>query len=231
MDILTILIISISGIIVGSLITGTILKKSMERKRDLLLKEAMEKAEVMKKEKILQAKEKFLQLKAEHEKFIHEKNDEVQKSENRLKQKEASINLKFEELQKKQKEVATIKQGLQNQVDIVTKKQTDLDKAQKVQIEKLEAIASLSANEAKAQLIENLKEEAKSEALVHVKDIIDEAIRTGSFAAVDSSKVARSLYLAVMGAFFTYFSVDVDFDLTEQHDFELNNILNSLQKK
>ncbi len=63
------------------------------------------------------------------------------------------------------------------------------------------------------------------------KDIIDEAIRTGSFAAVDSSKVARSLYLAVMGAFFTYFSVDVDFDLTEQHDFELNNILNSLQKK
>jgi len=134
MDILTILIISISGIIVGSLITGTILKKSMERKRDLLLKEAMEKAEVMKKEKILQAKEKFLQLKAEHEKFIHEKNDEVQKSENRLKQKEASINLKFEELQKKQKEVATIKQGLQNQVDIVTKKQTDLDKAQRVQI-------------------------------------------------------------------------------------------------
>ncbi len=180
MDILTILIISISGIIVGSLITGTILKKSMERKRDLLLKEAMEKAEVMKKEKILQAKEKFLQLKAEHEKFIHEKNDEVQKSENRLKQKEASINLKFEELQKKQKEVATIKQGLQNQVDIVTKKQTDLDKAQKVQIEKLEAIASLSANEAKAQLIENLKEEAKSEALVHVKDIIDEARMTAN---------------------------------------------------
>jgi TetR/AcrR family transcriptional regulator, cholesterol catabolism regulator len=63
------------------------------------------------------------------------------------------------------------------------------------------------------------------------KDIIDEAIRTGRFAAVDSSKVARSLYLAVMGAFFTYFSVDVDFDLTDQHDFELNNILNSLQKK
>jgi ribonucrease Y len=180
MDILTILIISISGIIIGGLITGTILKKSMERKRDLLLKEAMEKAEVMKKEKILQAKEKFLQLKAEHEKFIHEKNDEVQKNENRLKQKESSINLKFEELQKKQKEIITIKQGLQTQVEIVNKKQTDLDKAQKIQIEKLESIASLSANEAKAQLIENLKEEAKSEALVHVKDIIDEARMTAN---------------------------------------------------
>jgi ribonuclease Y len=97
-----------------------------------------------------------------------------------LKQKESSINLKFEELQKKQKEVTTIKQGLQTQVDIVNKKQADLDKAQKIQIEKLEAIANLSANEAKAQLIENLKEEAKSEALVHVKDIIDEARMTAN---------------------------------------------------
>src|SRR5512146_2915609 len=103
MDILTILIMIVSGIVVGGLITWTVLRRTMERKRDMLLKESMEKAEVIKKDKILQAKEKFLQLKAEHEKYIHEKNDELSKNENRLKQKEASVNQKFDELQKKQK--------------------------------------------------------------------------------------------------------------------------------
>ena len=135
----------------------------------------MEKAEMIKKDKILQAKEKFLQLKTEHEKFAHEKNEEINKNDTRLKQKEVVFNQKVEELQKKHKEVAVIKQNLQTQVEIVSKKQTDLDKALKVQVDKLESISNLSASEAKIQLIETLKEEAKSEALVQMKDIIDEA--------------------------------------------------------
>lgn len=183
MDILTILIIAVSGIIMGGLLTGTILRKAMDRKRDMILKEAMEKAEVMKKEKILQAKEKFLQLKTEHEKFVHEKNDELQKNDNRLKQKEASFSQKIDDLQKKYKEVGTIKQNLQVQVEIVSKKQTELDKALKVQIEKLESIGNLSAVEAKTQLIETLKEEARSEALVHIKDVMDEAKMTANMEA------------------------------------------------
>lgn len=168
-------IMAVSGIILGGVITGTIMNRALERKRDALLKEAMEKTEVMKKEKILQAKEKFLQLKAEHEKYIHEKNDELAKNENRQKQKEGTINQKVEELAKKQKEIITIKQTLTQQMELISKKQADLDKAQKLQVDKLEAISGLSANEAKSQLIETLKEEAKSEALVHMKDIIDEA--------------------------------------------------------
>ncbi len=183
MDILTILIIAVSGIIMGGLLTGTILRKAMDRKRDLILKEAMEKAEVLKKEKILQAKEKFLQLKTEHEKFVHEKNEELQKNDNRLKQKEASFSQKIDDLQKKYKEVGTIKQNLQVQVEIVSKKQTELDKALKVQIEKLESIGNLSALEAKTQLIETLKEEARSEALVHIKDVMDEAKMTANMEA------------------------------------------------
>ena len=175
MDIITILIIGVSGIILGGLLTSTVLKKSMDRKRDLILKDAMEKAEMIKKDKILQAKEKFLQLKSEHEKMAHERNEEISKNENRLKQKETVFNQKIEELQKKHKEVATIKQNLQTQVEIVNKKQTDLEKTMKIQIDKLEAISNLSAAEAKTQLIETLKEEAKSEAVVLVKDIIDEA--------------------------------------------------------
>jgi ribonucrease Y len=175
MDIFLILIIGVTGIILGGLLTGTILRKSMDRKRDLILKEAMEKAEMIKKDKILQAKEKFLQLKAEYDKIVHEKNEDINKNENRFKQKEVVFNQKVEELQKKHKEVAVIKQNLQTQVEIVNKKQVDLDKALKAQVDKLESVSNLSASEAKIQLIETLKEEAKSEALVQVKDIIDEA--------------------------------------------------------
>jgi len=175
MGILLYVIIGVSGIILGGIITGTVLNRALERKRDALLKEAMEKAEVIKKEKILQAKEKFLQLKGEHEKFIHEKNEEISKNENRLKQKEATANMKMEELAKKQKEIIAIKQNLAQQLELVNKKQSDLDKSLKIQVEKLEIISNLSAQEAKSQLVETLKEEAKSEALVHMKDIIDEA--------------------------------------------------------
>lgn len=174
------LIIGVTGIIIGGVITGTILNKALERKRDALLKEAMDKAEVIKRDKILQAKEKFLQLKTEHEKYIHEKNEEVNKNENRLKQKESTLNQRMEELTKKQKETMAVRQGLAQQMEIVNKKQADLEKAMKVQVDKLESISGLSAMEAKAQLLETLKEEAKSEALVHIKDIIDEAKMTAN---------------------------------------------------
>src|SRR5664280_399088 len=131
-DPMTLVIIGVSGIIIGGLITATVLRKAMDRKRDMVLKEAMEKAEMIKRDKILQAKEKFLQLKSEHEKYVHDKNDEVQKNENRLKQKENVLNQKIEEIQKKQKETITIKQNLQTQMDLVNKRQLDLEKSHKV---------------------------------------------------------------------------------------------------
>jgi len=180
MEIMIFVIVGVAGIIVGGLVTGTILNKALERKRDALLKEAMDKAEVIKKEKILQAKEKFLQLKGEHEKYINEKNDELARSENRYKQKEVALNQRIEELSKKQKEVGTIKQNLTNQMEIVNKKQTDLDKTISQEVEKLQAISNLSANEAKEQLIETLKEDARTEALIHIKDIVDEARLTAN---------------------------------------------------
>ncbi|MDP1622437.1 MAG: ribonuclease Y [Bacteroidales bacterium] len=174
------IIIGVVGIILGGVITGTVLNRALERKRDALLKDAIEKAEVVKKEKILQAKEKFMQLKSEHEKFIFDKNDELARNENRFKQKEGTLNQKVEEFAKRQKEIATIKQNLTQQLEIVNKKQTDLDKSMRIQVEKLETMSSLSAMEAKTQLIETLKEEAKTEAIVYMKDIIDEAKLTAN---------------------------------------------------
>ncbi|MDD5694450.1 MAG: Rnase Y domain-containing protein, partial [Bacteroidales bacterium] len=98
----------IAGLVVGFLITSTLLRKAVEKKSERILRESEEKAEMIKKDKILQAKEKFLQLKAEHEKFIQEKNNLVQKGENRLKQKETLFSQKLEEMQRKQKEVGTM---------------------------------------------------------------------------------------------------------------------------
>ncbi len=172
---LILIIIGISALVIGFLITATLLRKAVERKSENLLKEANEKSEVIKKEKILQAKEKFLQLKAEHEKIINERNSTVQKNEHRLKQKESSISHKLEEIQRKQNEIGSIKDNLKNQLDIVSNKQSELDKAQKIQVEQLETISGLSAAEAKEQLLETLKEEAKSDAMVFVKDIVEEA--------------------------------------------------------
>ncbi|MEA3478664.1 MAG: Rnase Y domain-containing protein, partial [Bacteroidota bacterium] len=174
-EILIIVIVGISSLFIGGLVASTFLRKAIERKSETILKEAQEKAEVIKKDKILQAKEKFLQLKAEHEKIINERSSEVQKSENRLKQREVNFSQKLEESQRKQKEVDTIKENLTNQLELLNKKQVDIEKLHKQQVEQLETISDLSASEAKNQLIETLKEEAKSEAQVFIRDIVEEA--------------------------------------------------------
>jgi ribonuclease Y len=174
-QILFYLLDGLAGLVLGVVIGSFILRKLNEKKMEALMRDAEEKAEVIKKEKILQAKEKFLEMKAEHEKSVNERNNAVQINENRLKQKETQISQRFEEIQRKQTEFNTIKENLNNQLEIVTKKQSDLDKVIKEQVEKLEVIAGLSAAEAKSQIIETLKEEAKSDAMVYIKDTIEES--------------------------------------------------------
>lgn len=168
------------GLIVGITITSTFLRKAIEKKSENILKDAEEKGEMIKKDKILQAKEKFLQMKSDYENAYQEKNKEILKNENRLKQREATISQKFEEIQRKQKEVTTIKDGLTAQLEIFNKKQLDLDKAIKQQVDQLETISGMSAQEARTQLIETLKDDAKADALVHIKDIVEEAKLTAN---------------------------------------------------
>lgn len=180
MQIIFIIIAGIGGLFLGFIITSTILKKNIEKRYANIIKEAEEKGEVIRKEKILQAKEKFLQLKSEHDKIIQEKNAAVHTNENRLRQKEATFSQKQEEFQRRQKEIDTIRENLNAQLDLVSKKQTDLEKSHKQQVEALETISGMSATEAKAQLIETLKDEAKSEAIAHINDIMDEAKLTAN---------------------------------------------------
>lgn len=167
-------------LVVGFVIAQTLLRKKIEKRSQDIIDEAREKAEVMKKEKILQAKEKFLELKATHEKQVADRNQKVQIAENRVKQKESNLSKKFEDLQRKQKEVDSIKNNLSQQLEILTKRQEEVEKEHKKQVEMLEKISGLSASEATAQLVESLKDEARSEASTMITDIIDEARMTAN---------------------------------------------------
>ncbi|HNY23796.1 MAG TPA: ribonuclease Y [Bacteroidales bacterium] len=147
----------------------------LKKKRATLLKEAEIEAENIKREKILQAKEKFLQLKTEHEQVITERNNKIAQAENKLKQREIAMNQQNAEIQRKQKEVTAAKETLTSQLEIAEKKVEEYEKLRQLQIEKIESMANMSAEEAKAQLVETMKEEAKTEAMSYISEVMDEA--------------------------------------------------------
>ena len=180
MTILWIIIGIIVGLGIGMGLSFTILKNSITKSSQAILKKAEEDAELLKKEKILQAKEKFLQLKSEHEKTVNEKNQQISAAENRIKQKENTLNQKLEEANKKISENNATKENLKKQLDIAAQKQAELDKQTNIQKQKLESIAELTSEQAKQQLITLMEEEAKADAMVLVKDILDEAKATAN---------------------------------------------------
>ncbi len=174
-SIITLIVVAVAALGLGVLLAGTVMRNAIIRKSQHILKEATSEAEVMKKEKILQAKEKFLQLKAEHEKYVSENTQKLSLAENRLKQRESSFSQKMEDLQRKQNEVNTIRDNLSTQLEILNKKQVDLDKSYKQQLEQLESISGMSVQEAKLQLVEALKLEAQSDAQAYIREVMDEA--------------------------------------------------------
>lgn len=174
-NILLIAAATLVGLGIGAVISFLVIKKSSEGKAQTIIKEAEAEAEVIKKDKILQAKEKFLQLKAEHEKMINEKNGVIAQAENRIKQKEQTISQKMEQVQRKDTELDTVRQNLTHQLELVNSKQQEIEKFHRKQVEQLETLSGLKAEEAKAQLVESLKAEAKTEAMAHIKDIVEEA--------------------------------------------------------
>ncbi|MDD2549843.1 MAG: ribonuclease Y [Bacteroidales bacterium] len=172
---LTEIIIAVSALIVSGLVTYFLWNSLLTKKKKAIIREAEVEAEVIRKEKILQAKEKFLQLKADHEKLFNEKNNKLSQLENKLKQRESTFSQKLEETQRKQREVDSIRENLTNQLLLVDKRTEELEKLHRSQIEKLETISGLSAEEAKLQLTESLKAEAKTDAMSYINEIVDEA--------------------------------------------------------
>lgn len=168
----------IVGIIIGKFVFAKDNKKKAEEaevQAQTIIKEAQLRAETIKKEKQLEAKEKFVQLKAEHDKEILERNKKIGETENKIKQKETSINQKEGALDKQLKENIAIKDNLNKQIEVVNQKRTELEKHQEEHIRRLEKISNLSSEEAKQQLIESLKDEAKTQALSLQQEIIEDA--------------------------------------------------------
>ncbi len=174
-NILLLITATLVGLGIGAITTFLMIKKSNEGKAQTIIKDAEAEAEVIKKDKILQAKEKFLQLKAEHEKMINEKNIIAGQTENKLKQKEQTLTQKLEQTQKKDSELDAVRQNLTHQLELVNSKQQEVEKFHRRQVEQLETLSGLKAEDAKAQLIESLKAEAKTDAMSHIKDIVEEA--------------------------------------------------------
>lgn len=169
-----------ASLLVGGGIAFFLVNTIVKGKSSKVLKEAESEAEMIKQQKILQAKEKFLQLKEEHEKLINEKNSKLNQRENEVRQIELSTNQKQEDIQRHKKETESIRENLNAQLEIIEKKKEELERSHRIQVEQLETISGLSAEEAKTQLVESLKEEAKTEAMSLINEIVDEAKMTAN---------------------------------------------------
>lgn len=149
--------------------------QELELKAKRVVEDAEKEAEQIKKQKMIDAKEHFIQLRSEHDRQANERNRKIVEVENRIKQKEQSLSSKTEQLEKQQKENQEIKDSYGRKVSILDQKIADADKQKDEHIKKLETIAQLSAEQAKAQLVENLKKDAEAQALSIQQEIIDDA--------------------------------------------------------
>jgi len=166
------------GVGAGKFLFAKDTRKQIEeaaQQAEKIIADAKLQTETLKKEKMLEAKEKFVQLRSEHEKEVLERNKKINDSEIRIKQKEQSINSKLENLDRQTKENETIKENLNRQIEVINQKRTELEKHQEEHIRRLEKIAGLTAEEAKAQLVESLRQEAHSQAITIQQEIIEDA--------------------------------------------------------
>lgn len=170
------------GLIVGFLVNKNIEKNkatgtlsSAEKEAKQILKEAEKEGESIKKDKILQAKEKFIELKSEHEKVISAKDKKISEAEKRVKDKESKLNSELSKNQKLNKSLTAKEEDFNYRLEVIEKKQSEVDKVLQNKIKQLEVISGLSAEEAKEQLMESIQETAKSEAMSIIQDTVEEA--------------------------------------------------------
>jgi ribonucrease Y len=183
MDLIIVILVSALATVGLSLLFGSLISKRKMRKKEqdaqekakLIIKEAELQAENLKKDRILEAKEKFLKMKQEFEEEANRKKNQILSNEQKIKQREGQISKEIETLKRKEAEVDEEKQSLAQQHELVRKRKEELDKfnAQKVAI--LENISKLTADQARDQLVESLKEEAQTKASSYIKDIMEQA--------------------------------------------------------
>ena len=172
-----------AGVVIGRFLLRKLFRNQevgAQNKAKKILKDAETNAEILKKDKLLEAKEKFLQMKADHEQEISNKNNIINQRENSVKQKEQSINQKLDNLTKKEQDLDSVKANLEKQIEVTRNKQEEVEALKNQHVQQMEVISGLSATDAKNQLIDSLKEEARTQAMIQIKDIVDEAKLTAS---------------------------------------------------
>lgn len=182
MEILTIIIAAVVGLALGFAIAKMLEKKqasntiaSAKKEANSILKEAKAEGESIKKDKILQAKEKFIELKSEHEKVILSRDKKINDAEKRIKDKESHVSNELGKNKKLNKDLEEKLADYNHRLDFLDKKQEEIDKLHNSKVQQLEVISGLSAEDAKAQLIESLKDTAKADAMSIIQDTVEEA--------------------------------------------------------
>ena len=168
------------GLVIGAVAAYILSNSKLNKKVQTRLEEAENQAEAIKRDKLLEVKEKFLNKKAELEKEVQQRDQKLQQNENRLRQKEMQLNQRQGDLQRKHQEADAVRENLEAQLSVIEDKKEELEKLQMQEREKLEVISGLSAEEAKSRLVESLKEEAKTEAASYINEIMDDAKMTAS---------------------------------------------------
>ena len=166
----------VAGCILGFVFFRYVLKKTYKK----AIADANKEAEVIKEKKLLEVKEKFLNKKAELEKEVQQRNQKIAQAENKLKQREISLNQRQDELNRRKQEVENNQAKLNTQLQLVQKKEEELEKLQLQEREKLEELSGLTAEEAKERLIESMKDEARTNAQAYINEIVDDAKMTAS---------------------------------------------------
>ena len=212
MDVLTIVIITLVTSAVAGYAASKIASKVVRKRGEKIIKEAEAEGEMIKKERILQAKEKFIQLKSEHDRAVNERNQKTAQSEQRAKQIESNLLAQQEELSKKTKEVNAAREHLDAQLQGVERRKEELDRKIKEQNVRLEQIGGLSSEEAKNILIENMKAEAKTEAMTYVNEVMEEAKMTAGKEAkkIVVQTIQRVATEAAIENSVTVFNIDSD---------------------
>lgn len=169
------IIVALVALVIGGGVGYSIFRYVIKGKYNACMAQADKDAETVKQRKLLEVKEKFLNEKAKLEKEVQQRNQKIQQGENRLKQREISLNQRQEELGRRKGEVEQEQNRIDNEKKLLQMKQTDLDKMVHQEQEKLEELSGLSADEAKAHLVESLKDQAKLDAAAFVKETVEQA--------------------------------------------------------
>jgi ribonuclease Y len=175
MDVIYVLVASLAGVAVGGGFTWVVFNNILKNKKEGILAEATKEGETIKEKKILQAKEKFLEMKNQHENEVRERNKRLQQGEDKVKSRERELSQQVEQYKRKEKDIDTQRENLNKQLETTQRKQAELEKSNQKVVSLLEETAKMSADDAKKRLMEQLKEDARNAAASQIQGIVDEA--------------------------------------------------------